>query len=189
MLGKTISRIIRKVSMLRFNIRISKKTTAYIFCAIALITTVVILFAAFSSSIEGIQKPITDEQQLGNNDDYVNDNFFENKESPVDVFNPNNGANVSVKTIQGGLGVSIVLKNSGEGDAANIDWSITITHGRRDRVLKEISSSVSNLAAGEETTVKTGMFLGLGKITIKVTVNGVETTAKGRQLLIFTRVK
>lgn len=171
-----IKHILGKALMLRSKIKISKKAMVSAFCIMILVTAVAISVAESSSTLEETQES-------------TNDEFLESEEPLVGISDHDGYASISIEKIKGGLGVSVRLKNSGDMDATDVDWSITVTRGRRSRILKEVTSSISSLAVGEEITVRSGVFLGLGKINITVTAGGLEERSEGRQLFIFTWVE
>ncbi len=56
-------------------------------------------------------------------------------------------------------------------------------------MINKITNGTVDILVGESITVSTGMLLGLGSITINVRIAGMEQTAEGTQLLIFSMVK
>ena len=67
----------------------------------------------------------------------------------------------------GGLGLTIVFKNTGTIGCENILWDVYLSDGFC--VLKQNASGfISRLSPGEQVTVKTGILPGLGKVTIDV---------------------
>jgi subtilisin family serine protease len=90
--------------------------------------------------------------------------------------------------IKGGLGVSVVLTNTGSANLMNVSCQFEVKGG----ILGLINTSANetfNLNAGATKTISTGMLLGLGSFTVNAWVSGVEKTAKGTQLFIFSLVK
>ena len=86
-------------------------------------------------------------------------------------------------TIKGGLGVSVVVKNTGTTDLTNIDWAINLD-GKLIFVGKAKSGTIASLAAGDEVTLK-DFVIGFGKTGIVATVGAEEATASGTVLLFF----
>jgi subtilisin family serine protease len=90
--------------------------------------------------------------------------------------------------IKGGLGVSLVLTNNESVNLTKVTWKLEVNGG----ILGLINMSVNgtlDFNAGETKTVSTGLFLGLGSFTVNAWVSGVEKSAKGTQLFIFSLVK
>ncbi|MEM0466560.1 MAG: PQQ-binding-like beta-propeller repeat protein [Candidatus Thermoplasmatota archaeon] len=96
---------------------------------------------------------------------------------------------LQINSIKGGIGVSAVLKNNGDGDATNINYKINLSGG----VIilgKETTGTIDLLKPGDQVTIKSGLILGFGKTTITVTAScsegmNAEATAKGTVVLIF----
>lgn len=86
--------------------------------------------------------------------------------------------NIEIKEINGGFGLSVVIENTGTGDASDVQWSIDLEGGL---VLLggHTEDILSTLAADDSTTVKTGLVFGLGKVTITATADEASRTATG----------
>ena len=95
---------------------------------------------------------------------------------------------IEIVSIAGGLGVSADIKNTGTGDATNVNWSITVTGGILKLINKTASGTIASLAVGATETVKTGIIFGLGTISITVTADTDTATATGKQLIIFSKI-
>jgi hypothetical protein len=91
---------------------------------------------------------------------------------------------VVVESISSGIGVSAVIKNDGDATATNFDWSIT-TDGTVF-VGKE-KSGTATLEPGESTTIKTGLMLGFGAITVTVKADTATKSQDFKLLLIFVK--
>ena len=106
----------------------------------------------------------------GNNDIY----FAYKKGAP--------SAELAVESISGGIGVSAVLKNNGDGAATNFAWSIvsdgTVFIGGE-------KTGTGTLAPGATMTIKSGLMLGFGAIAITVTADTAVRTANAKLLLIL----
>ena len=94
-----------------------------------------------------------------------------------------------------GLGVSAVIKNTGDADAdaTDVDYTMTITGGILDFIDVEVSDTIATIAEGGEEEISSGMFFGLGAIDITVEATCAESssdeeTAEGTQIIIFTSV-
>lgn len=80
-------------------------------------------------------------------------------------------------SVKGGVGVSLVIKNNGTTSSRNISWSITLEGGF---LLKgnQSQGTIPELPPGVET-IKRLPVLGVGKTTIRVSVDGIDRTARG----------
>jgi hypothetical protein len=76
-------------------------------------------------------------------------------------------SDLKIDSIKGGFGVSAIIKNIGDGDATNVAWNITLD-GKLVFVGKEKIGSLTNLAAANNATIKTGFIFGIGKTNIVV---------------------
>lgn len=85
--------------------------------------------------------------------------------------------------IRGDFGVSAVIKNTGEEDLSNIEWSITLKKGL---VLfgREKTGVIENLPAGGEAEIFSFIF-GIGFPEITVTAGCAEETSRAFLLVIF----
>jgi len=87
----------------------------------------------------------------------------------------------------GGLGVKAVIKNNGTSDVTDIPWQIHVEGGMLGMINKTVNGTV-DIPAGKSVTVKTGMLLGFGAISIVARVADEEQTATGTQIIIFSMV-
>lgn len=95
---------------------------------------------------------------------------------------------LSIESIAGGFGISAVIKNVGEGDATDVNWTISLDGGL---ILlgKETSDIITVIQPDNEETVS-AMVFGIGKSTIVITAESaegvsVEETASGLVILFF----
>ena len=93
-----------------------------------------------------------------------------------------------VVDIKGGLGVIAAITNDGLGDAIGVPWEIRVTGGILG-MINVTKTGTIDLLAGETQSISTGLFFGLGSITITVEVGVIEETAEGTQLIILSMVK
>ena len=91
---------------------------------------------------------------------------------------------VVVESISGGIGVNAVITNTGDAAATDFAWSI-ITDGTVF-IGKEKTGSAT-LEPGESTTIKTGLMLGFGAITVTVTADTATKTQDFKLLLILAK--
>ncbi|MBN1280436.1 MAG: PKD domain-containing protein [Candidatus Thermoplasmatota archaeon] len=83
---------------------------------------------------------------------------------------------LDILLIQGGLGVSAVVKNNGTSDLTNVSWSISLESGFI--LYGKTKTSVVDLQANEVVTLRSFIF-GAGKPYITVTIDDVEQTVRG----------
>jgi hypothetical protein len=95
---------------------------------------------------------------------------------------------VVLDSVTARFGVQAHLKNLGSSEATGVNVSIKITGGLLHRINVSYQETVS-IPAGEDATVSCKPFLGLGRIDIAVTVNGVTSDYEGKQLIILTQLQ
>jgi len=112
--------------------------------------------------------------------------FEDNRNGNIDIyFAAKKGApsaELVIQSISGGIGVSAVVKNTGDAAATNVAWTIASTG--TIFVGKEKSGTIATLAPGASVTIKSGLMLGFGSITTTVTV-GTATASKTFKLLLI----
>jgi hypothetical protein len=91
-------------------------------------------------------------------------------------------------SITGGLGVNLKITNSGTANVTDVPWQIHVEGGILKMINKTVNGTI-DIPAGKSVTVKTGMLLGFGAISITAKVADEEQTATGTQLIIFSMVK
>jgi len=107
---------------------------------------------------------------------------------PIWHFTTEQGALLNIEEIKGGLGINVVIANTGTASASGVDWQIHVEGGLLGKINKIINGTI-NIPAGESRTVGTGMFFGFGPLTITAKVADEEKTAEGTQIIIFSMVK
>ena len=80
-------------------------------------------------------------------------------------------------SISGGFGVKATVSNTGDASAENLPWSIDIEGFVPVGSHKE--GVIPSLQPGESTIIKSGFLLGIGPVTITVTVGSASETASG----------
>ena len=86
---------------------------------------------------------------------------------------------LEIEAITGGFGMKSSVKNSGEGAATNVEWTITLD-GKLVFVGKSSTGTVATIASAGEEAIKVGFILGFGKTNIVVSATcaeGVTTEA------------
>jgi hypothetical protein len=91
---------------------------------------------------------------------------------------------IVIESISGGIGVSAVIKNIGDGDATSVAWSLDL-EGGLVIIGSHADGTIASLAAGASTTVKIPFVLGLGGVTINAAADGATKTATGKVLLFL----
>jgi len=90
---------------------------------------------------------------------------------------------IEIESISGGFGMKISVVNSGTAEGSDIDWSITFDGGVF--VGSETSGTISSLAPGASTTIKTGLILGFGATEVTITVGGMTQKTSAKAFLFF----
>jgi len=102
---------------------------------------------------------------------------------------------LEIASLSGGIGVSAVIKNIGNSDATNVNWSITVKGGILGFIRKTVDGIIPTLAVDEESDpLETGLLLGLGSIDVTVTAicdegSSATNSTDGWQIIIFTWIK
>ncbi len=94
---------------------------------------------------------------------------------------------LTVEDFKGGIGVSAVVKNVGNGTATNITWSIDLV-GKMIFKGNHWTGSIESLAPGDTQKIKTGVILGFGKIYINATATcaeGATYSEEGQGILLL----
>ncbi len=86
--------------------------------------------------------------------------------------------------ITGGIGVKAVITNIGDADATGVAWQLQVKGGILGLVNTTANGTI-DIPMGEPKTVSTGLFLGLGPISITARVSDKEKTATGKILLFY----
>ncbi|HUS98699.1 MAG TPA: hypothetical protein VMY59_00070 [Candidatus Thermoplasmatota archaeon] len=74
---------------------------------------------------------------------------------------------LEIGPITGGFGVKTSVKNTGTGNATNVDWTIALD-GKLVFLGKSSTSTMASLAVGADEPIKAGFILGFGKTNIVV---------------------
>jgi hypothetical protein len=111
------------------------------------------------------------------------ENASDTLKKPIQVSEPPVTINFS---ILGGVGVSVLITNNAEEEARDVPWLIHVEGGILGLITKTAEGVIDSIPAGQSTTMKTGMFLGLGPISITARVGRSEKTAHGKQVIIVS---
>lgn len=87
-------------------------------------------------------------------------------------------------SVKGGIGLTIIISNTGVTERFKIPWNITLRGGHLLIGKEGKSGTILQLNAGAEVTERLMVF-GFGKITISVAAGTVETNATARVILFF----
>jgi outer membrane protein assembly factor BamB len=101
--------------------------------------------------------------------------------------------NLSIDSIKGGIGISGEMRNNGTALATNIQWTMTVVGGYANFVNKTFHGNIPNLYMGKKTTMKTGIFLGLGPLNVVISATCDEISTpfiqKTKCFILFFWVK
>ncbi|HVQ01409.1 MAG TPA: hypothetical protein VMT57_07835 [Candidatus Thermoplasmatota archaeon] len=89
-------------------------------------------------------------------------------------------ATIAIANVKGPIGIKADIQNTGDVDAQNVTYSMTVTGGLLGRINKTASGTDALLAAHATYPISIPMFFGFGKINIMITAfakNAVEVTA------------
>jgi hypothetical protein len=97
---------------------------------------------------------------------------------------------IKINKIEGGLRVSATIKNIGCQYRKNIKWSIELSG---DAIILlplggKKTGEIPSLAPGEETIIKTGFILGLGKTVVTVKAGDTHKTTNGFLVGFFIHI-
>ena len=100
---------------------------------------------------------------------------------------------LTVASITGGLGIDVLMQNTGSIPVTNITWNITVTGGLFNLINYETKNTTPHLAVGDSIHVKTPPILGFGTMLITFQADCAEkasayTEKKALQLIIFTLI-
>lgn len=100
---------------------------------------------------------------------------------------------LEIKSIKGPIGITATIKNIGDEEATNVEWTLKVTGGILGLINIEKSGTLPILEIDEDLFAKSGIIFGLGKITVIVTVKFGEGLSdkeivSGTQILFFTLI-
>lgn len=112
---------------------------------------------------------------------------FAYDETTATIIEPPPDSNLSIKSITGGFGVTVVIENQGDANVTDAEYEIHVEGGILGLINKTVNGTI-DIKVNESKDVTTGIFFGLGGIDITVTVADKEKTAEGIQVIIFTLI-
>jgi hypothetical protein len=80
---------------------------------------------------------------------------------------------LEIGAITGGFGIAASVKNTGDGPATTVDWTIALD-GKLIFIGKSSSGSIATLAVAGEEAIKSSLILGIGKTNIVVSATCAE---------------
>jgi hypothetical protein len=95
---------------------------------------------------------------------------------------------IALKKFTGGLGCSVEVANVGTSDATDVEWSLQVQGGVQG-LINITKNGTTDIATGTSMKVKSGVFVGLGKILMTATIAGAIYEKEGKHLLIFSIMK
>jgi len=108
--------------------------------------------------------------------------------SPVNMENgPDVRIHIQSTGIMGARGIKAIIKNYGDEVAYDIDWTLEIMGGIFGQIRKQFSGRILILEPGDEITISTPAFFGLGQIVIEAALaNWNYDVDDGRQIFFRT---
>ncbi len=104
------------------------------------------------------------------------------------VFTDGTKTSLEIVDMKGGVGVTLGIKNNGNTTVDNYPVDFIIQGGLLKKIKVNAGETISVLAPGDTAPLQTGLFFGLGKITIFVVGDGIISYTTGKQLFVFTMV-
>lgn len=86
-------------------------------------------------------------------------------------------ATIAIGNIKGPLGIKADVQNTGDVDAMNVAWSISVTGGILGLVNKTVPGTATTLAAHGTLPISLPMFIGFGKINIVIKAQATNAMA------------
>jgi hypothetical protein len=101
------------------------------------------------------------------------------------------GAKTSLEIVnmKGGSGVTLGIKNNGNITVDNFPVDFIALGGIGKKIAVNAGKTILGLNPGDTTPLQTGMFFGLGKITIFVVGDGIIAYKHGIQLFMYTIIQ
>jgi hypothetical protein len=97
-----------------------------------------------------------------------------------------------IESVKGKINkIAVLIKNTGDGDAEMVNWTIDVTGGILKRIDMTTTGSMSTLSSQSQTSVLSGRIpLGIGRVQITITVecagnDPITQTAHGFKFLFF----
>ena len=80
-------------------------------------------------------------------------------------------AELAILNVKGPIGVKAEVKNIGDADANNLEYTMNVTGGILGLIDKTIDGTKTLLGSGTAESISSGLILGFGKIVIEITAN------------------
>ena len=98
----------------------------------------------------------------------------------------NQDGELEIGDIKGGIGrIKADIKNVGDGDISDVEWSIIVTGGLFGGINSTTEDTITTIASGDSETIKSKPFFGFGRIRIKINADLLEKTVNGFILFFF----
>jgi len=94
---------------------------------------------------------------------------FSTQNSQIERIKNSQTVQLEIEVITGGIGVSALIRNIGDEDATDINWSIELSGGII-LIGKDKRGVLPKISANDSENIEIPFVLGLGKTTIAVTV-------------------
>jgi hypothetical protein len=88
---------------------------------------------------------------------------------------------LEITSVKGGIGVGMVVRNRINETLSNVAWEVSLKGGLLLYAI-DTGGIIPTIASGAETTVRSGMIAGIGKVTLTMTVGDATMTATGFML-------
>ncbi len=96
-----------------------------------------------------------------------------------------------IDSVSGKVGVTVEFSNIGDSSASDVEYSLSVSGGLLNLIDKNVTDNLTTMDPGQSVAVKSGLILGLGRITVQFSVSCAEGASEdisidGNQLIIFT---
>jgi hypothetical protein len=103
------------------------------------------------------------------------------------------GPAFNIDDVAGKLGVIVEFSNIGAVVATDVEYTMRVTGGILKNIDKTVTDSIDIMDSGESMIVRSGLFFGLGRITIQFSVSCAEGASKeitvmGTHFIVFTLI-
>ncbi|MBN2600242.1 MAG: FG-GAP repeat protein, partial [Candidatus Thermoplasmatota archaeon] len=102
------------------------------------------------------------------------------------VFSTESGGDDFSIVLFGGLGFTAVIYNNGTSNATDVAVTLQVEGGILKRINKTVTDTVDIPARGI-ANISTGLFLGLGRVTVTASANATERAVQGVQIVFLSK--